>query len=83
MIIPDVKKMAGIIVGKMNPEGSEGSIKPEAQMDDSKMGLHAAAEDLINAINSKSALEVADALRSAFIQMDAEEDGAEEEGGEA
>ncbi len=80
MIIPDVKKTASLIIARMKPDGSDGSvgaIKPEAQMDDSMAGIHAAAEDLINAIGSKSASEVADALKNAFAQLDVDDGDAD------
>jgi hypothetical protein len=71
MIFPDSKKVATVIIGRMNKEGkSEGGapVKPEFQSDDSLTGLHSASEDMVSAMKEGSPAKYMDALRS-FIDQ--------------
>lgn len=64
------KQQAGIIVKERQPNGSiEHSMDKEESNED--QGLIAAAQDLINAINSKDAKAVSQALQAAFEICDA------------
>lgn len=62
------KKMAGIIMAKVKPEGGVETTGEEGEMDH---GFLAAAEALISAIHSKDAGAVAKALHEAFEIADA------------
>jgi hypothetical protein len=74
-----IRKKNGLatIVGMQGPLGQETAMAPEKQMDEDKAPLHAAAQDILNAIEHKSGHELASAL-SAFLQLDDEDSGSEE-----
>jgi hypothetical protein len=74
MIIPDKKKAVSIILSKMGAGGAEQSapLKPEEEMGDGAE-LHAIAEDLLMAVEQKSAAAVKDALQ-AFLACVQNED---------
>lgn len=70
MMFDDKKKAANVILSRMKKDGSEShsEMKPEAQVDHAFQGLHAAAEDMINAIHSKSPDDLHKSLRS-FLEQ--------------
>lgn len=74
MIFPDKKKIASVIVGRMDKEGhSEGGgpVKPEFQSDDDLTGLHSASEDMVSAMKEGSPGKYMTALRSFMDQHQA------------
>lgn len=77
----DKKKLATIILSKMRPDGSADSqdVKPEKQMDEKNEGLHAACEDILQAINDKSPGDLLVALKAFFDMADEQADEAEGE----
>lgn len=66
----DKKKAASIILSK---HGKDAEVKPEAAVDHAFDGLHAAAEDIISAIQNKSPQDMHKALRS-FIELHGQEE---------
>lgn len=75
MIIPDKKKVATMIVAKMSPKGEvgpESEQKPEEEIGD-ESGLHAAAEDVLSAIQNKSAADLKSSLKAFFEMVDVDE----------
>lgn len=73
-MVPDKKKIAGIIVSRMNSEGKESQapMKDEHEIDSSKEGLKAAAEELMMAIKDGSSHGVMSALSSFHDQYEPE-----------
>jgi hypothetical protein len=74
MIVPDPrKKIATILMARMNKDGKEtaSNMLPEEDVDADGEGLKAAAEDIIRAMDSKSAMALADAMKSFFMMCDA------------
>ncbi len=72
MIIPDKRKAASIIVSKMGqdmPDDGGG----DAPDDGGDEGLKAAAEDVLSAIEGKSADALKDALKAFFQMVDKDE----------
>lgn len=76
------KKISSIIIARRGKDtASEMSNETEAPSSKVHEGLKSAAEDVINAIESKSAIDLASALQSFFEmcgEMPAEEDAAPE-----
>lgn len=80
MIIPDDKKAATIILAKRDGNGKETSAPamPEESLNPEMEGLKAVAEDIMRAINSKSAHDLSQALK-AFVEMcDSDDDASPE-----
>lgn len=77
-MIPDHKKIATVIMGKIGPEASYG----DKDMNDPEEGLHAAAEEVMDAVHAKDAKGLAQALKS-FMEicsgLGEEHEGKEEE----
>jgi len=69
MIIPDKKKAVSVIIAKMGKPGHQ-EMAPEHEMDESDGMLKSIAEDLIAGVESKSAHEVAMALKAAFEHLE-------------
>jgi hypothetical protein len=72
----DKKSLATIIMGKMGPKPVEQS-EDGAELDDS-IGLKTAGEELLKAIESKSAMGVVDALKSLLELIESPEQEASE-----
>jgi len=70
VIISDPKKAAGVIVAKMNKDGSDDVEEVTTEGGDI---LHGIAEDLIHAVKIGSVESVASALKAAFNCMESEE----------
>jgi len=73
----DKKKMASIIVGKMDKPDEEMEPKEGAIPDDS-VALESAAEELLQAVESKSPKAVVEAMKSLMDLMDQDEPSMEE-----
>lgn len=78
------KGAVGIILSKMKPDGSEsqGPMKPEEDMSEDA-DLHSIAEDMLMAMEQKSASGLVDALKAFSACMeakDAEQDSSMEQG---
>ena len=65
----DKKRIAGSIIGSVKTPKTE---EPKEKLETSEE-LHAAAEDLINAIHAKDVKKAAMALKSAFLILESEE----------
>lgn len=65
MLFNDKKKMASIIVAKLGKSGSHEQ-KAEESLSDDDAGLQSAAEDMLQALEDKSATDLVAAL-SAFL----------------
>lgn len=81
MIIPDNKKTVSIILSKMKPGGDESrqEVKPEQALDEKDEALKAIAEDMLQAFEQKSAMDLVMALKAFWHQiqlMDEEQDEA-------
>lgn len=72
MIIPDTKRAAGIIMGKIGSMGTS-EVKPEEEVDPKVEGLRAAAEDILHAIETKSSHDLMQALQAFLSQADSDE----------
>jgi hypothetical protein len=75
MIIPGKKKAIGVILSRMG--GPDQEVKEEASMDSHDEAIKVIASELINAIESKSAMGVVDALKALIgeiQEMDEEQD---------
>lgn len=70
MIIPDAKKAATVILGKIGKPSLGPAVKPEEMTDPKEEGLKTAAEDVLTAIHEKSAAGLMTALRAFFDQCD-------------
>jgi hypothetical protein len=87
LLLPNKKKIATIIIGRMKQpdyvqnlgDEPKGEFKLPEDEEGSSMGLEAAMDDLIAAIESKDAKAMAEAFKSACALADAEEDDAEAE----
>lgn len=80
MIIPGKKKAIGVILSRMG--GPDQKVKEEASMDSHDEAIKVIASELINAIESKSAMGVVDALKALIgeiQEMDEEQDEAMKE----
>lgn len=77
MIIPDKKKVAGIILQGMDGAMSK-PVLPEQEIDSSDEQMRLIAEDILTAIDNRSSLELARAIR-ALMELDEEKDEEEHE----
>jgi len=68
MIIPDRKKIATILSGKMGGEMSP--MKPEEESGDDDKALHLLAEDAITAVKSGSAADFVKAMKAFMYACD-------------
>lgn len=68
MMSDNKKKMATLIIGKMNGESEEAPKNASGDEVDHDMGYESAAEEMIQAIHSKDAKALKSALKS-FISM--------------
>lgn len=78
----DPKKIAmSVVATKMKKSGGV-EVKPEVEAPDSEMdpGLKAAAEDILKAVQDKSVMDLAKALKAAFMVCDSYEEPAEDMG---
>lgn len=75
---PDKKSVSALILSKMKPDAEVANEEVDPKME----GLKASAEDIIGAIQSKSAVDLVSALNSYFDQKEQEEDAEQGEGGE-
>lgn len=75
MIIPDKKKAVTVILSKLKPSGGESltRVKPEEEMDPAQGALKAIAEDLLSAIDSRSASDLAQALGAFMAEIQAQD----------
>lgn len=73
------KKLSAVIVAKRKPDGGQEPINEEGEHPPELMAI---AEDLISAIHSKSAQNVASALQAAVECCDMDPMGQDEEMGE-
>lgn len=81
MIFPDAKKSATMILSKMSKGGDPSpmqEVKSESEIDPSMDGLKSAAEDVLQAIDSKSGHDLMMALKAFFdMAKDDSEEGME------
>lgn len=86
LLLPNKKKIATIIVGRMKQpdyvqnlgDEPQGSFKLPGE-EEGGMGLESAMDDLMAAIESKDAKAAAEAFKNAFALAEAKEDNAEDE----
>lgn len=73
MIIPDMKRTAQMIIGRMHPDGSESSYEGpmEEPLNEKEAGLHASAQSIIDAFHSKSPQALSNGLRDFLSQHEA------------
>lgn len=69
MIIPDKKKVATVILAGLKPHDEE----PEKKVSSVPEGLKSSAEDILSAIENKSAESLAQALQSFWDQCESYE----------
>lgn len=77
MIFGDRKKLATIMSGKVGSQ-SMAPLKAEHESNPDKQALHVIAQDIIAAVESKSASDLASGLKAFFASCEAEEDSYEE-----
>ncbi len=71
MIIPDRKKSVSMIVSKLSPDGKmsgDVAVEPEEAIDSRDESLRVIATELLSAMERKSALDVAKALKAFMIE---------------
>lgn len=73
MMGPDPKKIVAALFLKKKPDGGTGD-----ESDDSGSPVEAASQDVLDAIKSGSAKDLAEALKSVFDILDQPEDGDDE-----
>lgn len=75
MIIPDKRKAISVILARHNTSGVQdhAEMKPEHEMDDGDANLKSIAEDVIRALEQKSAHDLMMALR-AFVSQSSDSD---------
>jgi hypothetical protein len=71
------KTVAGVVISKRKPDGSQAPIESENQPDHA---LEACAEDLIRGMEAKDAKAVASAIKYAFEILQSQPEAAEEVG---
>lgn len=79
MIIPDKKKAVTVILSKLGKGGDEKSqeVKPESAMGEHQEAMKTIAEDIMQAMQDKSAMDLANALEALVREiqaMDQEQD---------
>lgn len=81
MIIPEKKKAVSVILSKFKPDGSERTpdieVKPEEEINEHDESLKAIAEDIMSAVESKSAHDLLVALRAFISECSMHEDDEE------
>lgn len=77
MIFSDRKKLAQIMSGKLGSDKMT-PVKPEYETDENKAAFKMIAEDILAALESKSASDLAAGLKAFFAACEAEEEKLEE-----
>jgi hypothetical protein len=81
MIIPDKKKAVTVILSKLG-KGPGPEVKPEAGLDEHHEAMKSIAEDIMQAFEDKSAMDLANALEALVREiqaMDEEQDASDME----
>lgn len=71
MIIPDRKKTVSVIISRMNPDGKPSGnleVKPEEAIDERMGAIKSIAEEIMMAIKSGSAMDLAQALKAFMVE---------------